>query len=149
MRSKPQRLAIPLMCAMLMGCMERGQSHSGVISRPSDKEKVCLLVVRFHGDVLNGGLDQFYWNSSGSRATDTVDALRRIGAHNTAQLLTQANAVFGEAGPSTSQGVRVAQLDSLPTSSIETLNSLTYEMLTSDEDLETLMAQFVGQHEGG
>lgn len=45
-------------------------------------------------EVNNGGFDQFFFNSSGDRAHETVDALETIGAKKTADLLREAIDAF-------------------------------------------------------
>ena len=49
-------------------------------SRLSEPEQVFICVWSLEGEVNNGGLDQFYFNSSGDHAITTPDALESIGA---------------------------------------------------------------------
>jgi hypothetical protein len=65
----------------------------------SPPEKVFVCVWDLEAQVNNGGFHQYYFNSSGDHALDTVDALAAIGAKYTAGLVKQANALFGAAGP--------------------------------------------------
>ncbi len=54
---------------------------------------VCAQdVVREHA---NGGLDQYFFNSSGSRAHDAPEALSALGAAPHAAILQRAIAAFG------------------------------------------------------
>jgi len=57
-------------------------------------------------EVDNGGFHQYYSNSTGYFAGATVDALRAIGAGNTARLLAAANAEFPGAVPPTDRARR-------------------------------------------
>jgi hypothetical protein len=48
----------------------------------------------FHGEVVNGGLSQFFSNSSGNWVPETMDALERIGARLSLGLLAEAKTLF-------------------------------------------------------
>jgi hypothetical protein len=63
-------------------------------------EKVFVCVWGLEGEVNNGGFDQYYFNSSGDHALDAEESLKAIGAKHTAQLVKQANALFGASSPS-------------------------------------------------
>ncbi len=53
------------------------------------------LVGLLEGDVNNGGFSQYFWNTEGQHAADTVDVLKRIGAKETASLLRRAMKLYG------------------------------------------------------
>ena len=58
------------------------------------------MAVRFWwlvSELNNGGLDQYFWNSSGDFASDTIDDLRRIGQDPAADVLQRASRkLFGD-----------------------------------------------------
>lgn len=60
------------------------------------------MAVRFRcltAELNNGGLDQYFWNSSGDFAPDTIDDLKRIGQESAAQVLIGASRkLFGNSG---------------------------------------------------
>ena len=56
----------------------------GELSRP---EKVFVCVWGLEGEVNNGGFDQYYFNSSGDHALDTIESLEAIDAKHTANLV--------------------------------------------------------------
>jgi hypothetical protein len=58
----------------------------------SDQEIIGVGVWLLETEVNNGGFDQYYFNTCGSLAVSTVDALKTIGAPDTAGLLEAANA---------------------------------------------------------
>jgi hypothetical protein len=58
------------------------------------KDQTLFLVWSLCGEVVNGGFEQFLFNSGGGHAARTVEALRRIGAESVADLLTEAIGVF-------------------------------------------------------
>src|SRR5262245_55698170 len=53
----------------------------------------------FETQVENGGVDQFFFNSTGDRAIETLEALRAIGADDSARLVEAAVALFPGAAP--------------------------------------------------
>lgn len=71
------------------------------------------MAVRFWwliAELNNGGLDQYFWNSSGDFAPDTIDDLKRIGHDSAAEILMQASRkLFGDSGcPRETQSRRAA-----------------------------------------
>src|ERR1700722_5493586 len=61
----------------------------------SQPERVFLCIWDLEAEVDNGGFDQYYFNSAGDHALDTVRALETIGAKRTAELVKTMNNLFG------------------------------------------------------
>jgi hypothetical protein len=55
-------------------------------------QRRLALVLRYEGEVCNGGHLQYFTNDAGEYADDTVTALRAIGANDLATILTEATA---------------------------------------------------------
>lgn len=53
----------------------------------------------FRSEVSNGGLEQFFFNSTGVLAPEAVRSLRRIGMPKTADVASRAMRLFGRAYP--------------------------------------------------
>lgn len=64
-------------------------------------------------EVSNGGLHQFFMNPTGVLAPEAVEALHRVGLNETARIVTEAMAFFGEPYPR-SQAERQARLGAVP-----------------------------------
>jgi hypothetical protein len=79
----------------------------------SGPEQIIGCLTELEMEVNNGGFHQYYWNSPGDHARETVEALRTLRAHNTAELVIAANAVFGPEGPSADREQRWKQLEAL------------------------------------
>ncbi len=60
----------------------------------TEAQKVLLMVYDFEGEVNNGGFNQFYFNSTGDYSHETVEALLKIGAVETAEVVKRANSQF-------------------------------------------------------
>ena len=67
----------------------------------------------FRYEVYNGGIEQFYSNSSGAYYKQTVAGLKVLGAEQTCGLfLLATRLIFGEGAPSTNRNMREAVLAS-------------------------------------
>jgi hypothetical protein len=73
-------------------------------------EKVVDLIVWLDLEVDNGGFHQFFNNSAGDMAADTIIALETIGAVQTANILQRATAMFPGGMPPQNRDERVAIL---------------------------------------
>ena len=113
-------------------------------SRPA--ERIVWCVSELEAEVNNGGFSLFFMNSAGDLATETVDALSRIGAHKTMALVKEAMAVFPSPGPAVSRVSREAQLAALPPTAQATWTRLDQEFFAYPDDLPSLMRSFVKAH---
>jgi len=97
----------------------------------TDIEQVVVLVNTVHFEVVMGGLSQFYYNSAGNQAVETVPALEAVGAFKSAEALRGANALFPGGAPSPDRGVRYDGLQALVDSGL--LNPLTTSFYEEDQ----------------
>ena len=70
-------------------------------------EEVVDLVTELEDEVNNGGFHQYFNNSSGDHAVETVLALHAIGARAMANIMKRAMARFPEDGPPKDREARV------------------------------------------
>src|SRR5262245_26051520 len=75
-----------------------------------EADRVLIAIWGLEAEVNNGGFAQFYFNGAGDLASFAPTALRLIGADRMAEIVTQANAMFGPEGPARSEAARQAQL---------------------------------------
>ena len=123
----------------------RKMEHVG-FARLSRPEKIVGCLTELEMEVNNGGFHQYYWNSSGDHALETVDALRSLGAEHTANLLAAANAVFGGEGPSADREQRGIQLDALGGSATTRWFELDGAFFEYKDKLSALAARFIRDH---
>jgi hypothetical protein len=109
-------------------------------------EKVFVCVWGLEAEVNNGGFDQFYFNSTGDLAADTLDALITIGALNAGEIVREANAVFGPDGPDKDLKNRQEQLGSLGEKVHETLDELDKKFWKYPDNLESLLTSYVREN---
>jgi len=104
----------------------------------SSEEMVGVGVWLLEAEVNNGGFDQYYFNSSGELAIQTVAALRTIGADRTARLLAAANSEFPNSLPPADRTLRQEKLDEIR--DVVRFYALEEEFYQGHEDLTALLA---------
>jgi hypothetical protein len=109
----------------------------------SQPEKVFVCVWGLEAEVNNGGFDQYYFNSAGDHSLDAVTSLEAIGANHTANLVRQANALFGEAGPSRDRFARQKQLEGLGQAKTKKMNEIEEEFFKYKDKLGQLLEAYV------
>lgn len=72
--------------------------HRDGIASIAEPEQTLFLVWCFVGEFDNGGIAQFLFNTAGRHAHATIAALRRIGAHDAADILAKAVAIVFPTG---------------------------------------------------
>ena len=112
----------------------------------SPLEVVGVGVWMLEAEVNNGGFDQYYFNSAGDLALQTVVALKAIGAENTASLLSAANAEFLNSVPPVNRAERQEALDRIREK--VRFASLEEEFYRDEEDLLSCLASYLRLHVG-
>lgn len=109
----------------------------------TSEEALGVGVWLLEADVNNGGFDQYYFNSAGDFASTTVGALRKIGAHRTAEILAAANSEFPNSLPPSQREERQLKLDEI--SGSVRFAALEAEFWQGHEDLTELLALYFTQ----
>ncbi|MBL0731210.1 DUF4375 domain-containing protein [Piscinibacter sp. HJYY11] len=104
-------------------------------------EALGVGVWLLEAEVNNGGFHQYYFNSHGALAEQTVEALDAIGAHETAAILSAANMDVGELPLPDEEGDRIAKLDEISMSS--RFSALETEFFEEREDRISLLAAYL------
>ena len=111
-------------------------------------EGVAYCVDALEREVNNGGFRQFFDNSSGDTALETVAALDAIHARQAAALVRRAIAQFPQGTPPRDRDERSRLMEELPAGAAEAWMILDDEFYTYPDDLTTLMRQYVEAHRG-
>lgn len=109
-------------------------------------EKYISGIYYYKAEVNNGGIDQFFFNSTGDRWKITLEGLQKIGANNACRILDQATKLFGEEGPSEKWIKRREQLKQFSEKTREKEEKLTDEFYRYEDNLSELMINFVKSH---
>jgi uncharacterized protein (TIGR03067 family) len=106
------------------------------------EEEVAHHVWWLMTEVNNGGFHQYFLNSAGENAVETVEALRKIGAIETAALVETACQQFPDKRPPKDRQQRIAQLDKFTLDQLEVLADLDERFYSRREDLNLLVKKY-------
>jgi HEAT repeat protein len=112
----------------------------------SREQKLYRAVMRCDGEINNGGLAQYFVNSSGDDWRDAVSGFKEMGFEERRKILDEAIAMFGEAGPSTDRTARQKQLKKIYQRNDAAFEELDDRYYKSSEAVKVLMTRFVLAH---
>lgn len=107
------------------------------------EERALVAIAELDTEISLNGLSGFYFNSSGRYAVDAVEALDRIGAGVSADLIRMANAMFPGGAPPLGWEERRDALEALPAEAIEQIDALGAEYLERPDELGERFRQFL------
>ena len=130
--------------AVMTSCGQKAR-RLGIASL-SEVERAIALANWADFEIANGGLWQFYYNSGGNNAAETVDALRVIGTDRAADGLKAANALFPGGSPPRDREQRFRSLQRLSESPGNPLDQLTCEFYRQTPDIFTRLEAYLDAH---
>lgn len=133
----------PTTFAIALSNLVYGREGPEGLSGLTEAEQTVYCIDGLEREVNNGGFSQFFFNSAGDQARETVAALRRIGASYTAELVERAMAPFGPAGPSADRDERGEQLDRIGDSADALWSELDDAFYEYKDDLTGLLRSYV------
>lgn len=95
-------------------------------------------------EASNGGLDQYFSNSSGDGANLAADSLLRLNAPNAFAVLNDAIDLFGPNGCSTDRDTRNRQMEQI-TNRSDAFSQLTDRLFDESEDILSMAIDRVGE----
>ncbi|MDH0449508.1 MULTISPECIES: DMP19 family protein [unclassified Shewanella] len=101
------------------------------------------LIEVLEAEINNGGFDQFFFNSAGDYTEETIQALVKIGANHTADIVRRAASKFPNDMPPKDRGARQELLEDISPDS-DAFEEFDEEFLAYEDDLTSL----VSSHEG-
>lgn len=57
----------------------------------NSSQQVVIIIENLEHEINNGGFNQFYFNSSGNYANETIERLKKIGTNKTSEIVEKAN----------------------------------------------------------
>lgn len=112
----------------------------------TEPQQICYGVNQLNMEVNNGGFSQYFFNTGGNYARETLAGLRAIKATHAAALLEQAIAVFGPAGPSPDREKRQDQLAAFSEEQDRILQKLDSRFFEYLDNLDALMSLYAAEH---
>ncbi|WP_411028905.1 DMP19 family protein [Spongiimicrobium sp. 3-5] len=117
----------------------------------NSSQRVLVIVENLEREINNGGFHQFYWNSSGDYANETVDVLIKIGAKKTAEIVKSANSEFPNGQVPKERDKRGEILDMITERASDNWNTLNFKFYGPNEqtgeieidDIPSLLIEFI------
>jgi hypothetical protein len=112
----------------------------------SDSERTIYCAWALWMAVDEGGLEGFYSCPFGELAARSADALERIGAHESSQLLRVSNGLFSGGSPPGDGDARRAEMAAMPRSSRELMEMLGKRLLEQRERIQERSTGYQATH---
>lgn len=112
-------------------------------SRRVSREQVIRLVESCMGEVNNGGFNQFFYNSTGNKTAEIIEALETIGARKLADIVRRAAAKFPSGMPPKNRLARGRSLQRIDPE-IKVFDGLDKEFYSNPDDWEGLLEKYAG-----
>jgi hypothetical protein len=109
----------------------------------TEYEKDIVYIESLEREVNNGGFDQFFFNSSGDTAHETVAALERIGARATAEILKQAIGAFPHGVAPKSREARQDLMEAIEDDAEALWHELDDRFYAYEDDIGALVLDYI------
>ena len=104
-------------------------------------ERIYFVVYQFDCELLNGGIDQYLFNSSGNYANEAISAFSKIGAARSSELVEKLMSFFPEQRVPTDRGERMSLLKNLmdDTGFMELEREITHSYWEDEDNVTSLL----------
>ncbi|MCE9529964.1 MAG: DUF4375 domain-containing protein [Planctomycetes bacterium] len=109
----------------------------------TEPQRHYFTVIEMDGEVNNGGLTQYFFNSGGDRWKTALAGLEAMKFKERLAIFREAIALFGRKGPSTNRNRRMVQLSELPTDNDKDLSDLDNQYYECKEHVAVLAMRYV------
>ena len=110
------------------------------------QERIFVYIDIFESELINGGLFNFFYNTSGAYAHEVLEAYETIGAHRSAQSMYSAITNFPEIPVPKDIFLRRSFMKKLDDSTTTKWITIEKDLLNSKEDIVTLLIDYVRHH---
>ena len=115
-------------------------------SKLTDKQKLFYLNQNLEREINNGGFNQYFCNSSGDNAHETILSLRAICADKTAAILQKAIDQFPDKTVPKDRDERVEIIEQIEETANEVWEELDKTFFEYEDDLNTLNIEYVKKY---
>lgn len=122
-------------------------SYSEDLSPLNEWELTVYFVEELQSEVMNGGFDQYFINSSGDHWQEAVTACEAIGAIQTAELLRKASQAYGCELPKDREEREEAIESNAKDGYDEELSALDSIFYAYEENVDALIFDYCQQHQ--
>jgi hypothetical protein len=109
----------------------------------SKQQRLYCAVLMCDGEINNGGLAQYFVNSSGDNWQESLAGYEAMGFRERLSVLREAVALFGDGGPSPERDTRQVQLSKLYRRDEKTFDDLDSRYYKSSEVVEVLASRYI------
>ncbi|MBO9659735.1 MAG: DMP19 family protein [Chitinophagaceae bacterium] len=118
-------------------------SYGDELDRLTESQKMFYFNQVVEREVNNGGFDQYFYNSSGAFAHQTVESLTAIGAESTAGILIHAIMCFPGGKVPEDDEARRELLGKMSQDNLDVLEQLDQSFFAYEDDLNELNMAYV------
>ncbi|NCU05033.1 MAG: DMP19 family protein [Chitinophagaceae bacterium] len=116
------------------------------LDRLTEPQKHFFFNQNLEREINNGGFNQYFYNSSGDYAHETLTSLQSIGANKTAVILRQAIDQFPNSTVPKDRQERQNVLEQIEDKANEVWENLDQKFYAYEDDLTELNLEYVEQH---
>ena len=116
------------------------------LDKLTEQQKYFFYNQNLEREINNGGLNQYFLNSSGNFASETILSLKTIGANKTAEILQKAIDQFPNKNVPKDRTQRQEILETIEEVEKEIWEDLDQKFFAYEDDLNTLNIEFVRQN---
>ncbi len=115
-------------------------------SKLTDQQKLFYLNQNLEREINNGGFNQYFCNSSGDNAHETILSLKAIGADKTADILQKAIDQFPNKSVPKDRDERTEIVEQIEDTANEVWEELDEKFFEYEDDLNTLNIEYVKKY---
>ena len=112
----------------------------------SQQEQAFVYIDIFESELINGGIYDFFYNTSGAYAHEVLEAYETIGAIESAELIHRAIKSFPELPVPKDIFMRRSFMINLDSPIESTWNAIEHSFLNSKEDIVSLLIDYIKTH---
>ena len=112
----------------------------------SQQEQAFVYIDIFESELTNGGIYDFFYNTSGAYAHEILEAYQAIGAHESADLVNLTIKSFPELPVPKDVFMRRSFMKNLDDSIESNWNAIENSFLNSKEDIVSLLIDYIKTH---
>ena len=109
----------------------------------SSKEQQIVLIEELEREINNGGFNQFFYNSAGDYAHETIAALREVKSVKFLKTMESAVSLFPDSKVPRNRNEREKILERIENDANPEWDRLDSEFLEYDEDIYSLLIDFI------
>jgi hypothetical protein len=121
-------------------------SYGDEMDKLTEPQRLFYLNQNLEREVNNGGFNQYFINSSGDYAHETLGSLKAIGADITAKLLQKAIDQFPNKKVPQDRDERIELVEQIEEIANEVWEELEQKFFEYNDDLNSLNLDYVSQH---